>query len=592
MSGHIRCAIYTRKSSEEGLEQSFNSLDAQREACEAFIRSQRHEGWQALAAKYDDGGYSGGTMDRPALKQLISDIAAGKVNTVVVYKVDRLTRSLADFAKIIDQFDARHVSFVSVTQQFNTTSSMGRLTLNVLLSFAQFEREVTGERIRDKIAASKAKGMWMGGRVPLGYDLRERKLYINIEEAERIREIFHQYICLGCVSALKDHLDKGSLRSKLRMGDRRRIGGDRFSRGALYKLLRNHLYAGEIAHKENVYPGDHEAIIDRETWDQVQKMLDENQQGERSRTRATRGSLLTGLLFDEAGNRLTPTHASKGGKRYRYYTSQAIIRRKKGDGSTGRIPALDLERAVVDRVQEFLRSPLEILSAVKEVAGGEGNYEKLLRGASQMAREWVSLLTSEQETLFKSTVDRIIVNGDSIEIRLNLKSLFAALQPEKPDEFEDHNAVDESQVVALSCPFETVHRGKALRLVLGNDQRPSSESTTAIIRAIARAKCWYDQIVAGQVAGIPQLALEYGVSRRYIKKILPCAWLGPQFVEAILKGKCSPQLTLESLVQNLPIRWDGQQSIVERWGFAHKMHQAKTRSDHCISRQENPTSRP
>jgi site-specific DNA recombinase len=308
MSGHIRCAIYTRKSSEEGLEQSFNSLDAQREACESFILSQRHEGWKASTTKYDDGGFSGGTMDRPGLKRLMDDIAAGKLNTVVVYKVDRLTRSLADFAKIIEVFDSKQVSFVSVTQQFNTTTSMGRLTLNVLLSFAQFEREVTGERIRDKIAASKQKGMWMGGCVPLGYDLRDRKLYINAEEAQRVREIFKQYLRLGCVSALKDRLDQEPIRSKIRLEKGTQTGGERFFRGALYRILRNHIYIGEIFHKGNAYRGEHEAIIEREQWTKVQQMLDENRQGNRRKARATKTSLLTGILFDQDGNRLrSPT---------------------------------------------------------------------------------------------------------------------------------------------------------------------------------------------------------------------------------------------------------------------------------------------
>ena len=331
MTARIRCAIYTRKSSEEGLEQSFNSLQAQREACEAYISSQRHEGWHALGNHYDDGGFSGGNMDRPALKQLMGDIAAAKINTVVVYKVDRLTRALADFAKMIEVFDANQVSFVSVTQQFSTTSSMGRLTLNVLLSFAQFEREVTGERIRDKIAASKRKGMWMGGFVPLGYDLRNRKLLINQDEATQIRERFRQYLRLGCVSALKEYLDQTSLRSKARPNWKagKQIGGTRFSRGALYQLLKSHLYVGEIEHKGQVYPGEHEAIVERVVWDKVQASLRENRQGIRRQARATQQSLLTGILFDEQGNRYTPTHAIKRGKRYRYYTSQAVIRKAK-----------------------------------------------------------------------------------------------------------------------------------------------------------------------------------------------------------------------------------------------------------------------
>jgi site-specific DNA recombinase len=267
----VRCAIYTRKSSEEGLEQSFNSLHAQREACEAYVLSQRHEGWQAIATKYDDGGYSGGNMERPALKRLLEDIAARRINTVVVYKVDRLTRSLADFAKIVETFDKQGISFVSVTQQFNTTTSMGRLTLNVLLSFAQFEREVTGERIRDKIAASKRKGMWMGGVVPLGYELRDRNLVVHRSDADAVKQIFELYLKLGCVSRLKEHLEQQGIHSKKRISRTGRAsGGAVYSRGALYGMLQNRIYLGEITHKGSSYPGQHAAITDQALWDQIQ----------------------------------------------------------------------------------------------------------------------------------------------------------------------------------------------------------------------------------------------------------------------------------------------------------------------------------
>src|ERR1700733_887737 len=270
----MRCAIYTRKSSEEGLEQSFNSLDAQREAGEAFVLSQRHEGWRTLPARYDDGGYSGGTMERPGLKQLLEDVQANKINVVVAYKVDRLTRSLSDFAKIVEALDAKGVSFVSVTQQFNTTTSMGRLTLNILLSFAQSEREVTGERIRDKIAASKRKGMWMGGRVPLGYDVRERKLVVNQEEAKLVHRLFDLYLELGCVSKVKERLDREVIKSKERTNaSGSPSGGTSYSRGALYGILQNRIYIGDIQHRGKVYPGEHIGIVPRELWDRVQFQL-------------------------------------------------------------------------------------------------------------------------------------------------------------------------------------------------------------------------------------------------------------------------------------------------------------------------------
>src|SRR3954449_8046693 len=307
----VRCAVYTRKSSEEGLEQDFNSLDAQREACEAYILSQRHEGWLALPQMYDDGGVSGGTMDRPALKRLLTDIAAGKIDTVVVYKVDRLTRSLSDFAKIVDVFDRHQVSFVSITQSFNTTTSMGRLTLNMLLSFAQFEREVTGERIRDKIAASKRKGMWMGGLPPLGYDVAGRKLLVSETEADTVRAIYRRYAQVGSVRALEEELE-GVLVSKRRV-DRfgRDSGGKPLARGALYHMLQNRIYRGEIVHKNASYPGGHEAIVDEELWNKVQSLLSDNRIGRDTGANAAEPSLLAGLVHDHAGDRGAPPEAGQ-----------------------------------------------------------------------------------------------------------------------------------------------------------------------------------------------------------------------------------------------------------------------------------------
>jgi site-specific DNA recombinase len=347
----MRCAIYTRKSSEDGLEQAFNSLDAQREACAAFILSQKHEGWTVLPTLYDDGGFSGGTMDRPALKLLLGDIVAGKVDVVVVYKIDRLTRSLFDFAKIVEAFDAKGVSFVSVTQQFNTTTSMGRLTLNVLLSFAQFEREVTGERIRDKIAASKKKGMWMGGLPALGYDVQNRKLVVNEQEALIVRHIYRRYAQLRSVRALQAELDGAGIRSKRRkLADGTEYGGQKLYRGALYLMLQNRIYRGEITHKGNAYPGEHPAIIDKALWDEVQAVLTVNRVNRVTASDAKHPSLLASMLFDENGERLTATHAIKKGTRYRYYVSRSLITGATKSGSKGRrIPAANLETLVIFR---------------------------------------------------------------------------------------------------------------------------------------------------------------------------------------------------------------------------------------------------
>src|SRR5438445_3755917 len=358
-NGTGRCAIYTRKSSEEGLEQEFNSLQAQREACEAFIESQRQGGWVCLRAAYDDGGFSGARMDRPALQRLLADLTAGRVDTIVVYKIDRLTRSLTDFAKIVEIFDTTGASFVSVTQQFNTTTSMGRLTLNVLLSFAQFEREVIGERIRDKIAASKRKGMWMGGVPPLGYRAQDRKLVIVDSEAEIVRFIFRRYAELGSVRLLKDQLDGRSIQSKLRTSASGRIsGGKPFARGALYLMLQNRLYRGEIVHKEQSHPAEHPPIIDQPLWDAVQAQRAGNtaQRHEGGKTRQP--SLLAGMLFDRDGNRMTPSHAVKKGTRYRYYVSGSLITKDRTEAAAGlRIPAAEIERRVSDRVHRWLLDP-------------------------------------------------------------------------------------------------------------------------------------------------------------------------------------------------------------------------------------------
>jgi site-specific DNA recombinase len=314
----LRCAVYTRKSSDEGLEQDFNSLDAQREACEAYVLSQRHAGWTTLPVMYDDGGISGATLERPSLQRLFKDVRAGKVDCVIVYKVDRLTRSITDFGKIVEIFDASSVSFVSVTQQFNTTSSMGRLTLNVLLSFAQFEREIAGERIRDKIAASKAKGMWMGGTIPLGYDIKDRKLIINQDEADTVRLIFKRYAELGSVTLLQTELIQLGHISKRREAAGKFVSGGRpFSRGILYHILQNQLYRGQITHKGNIYPGQHEAIVDQEAWTVAQEQLAANCRVRLLALNAEDPSLLSGLIFDSDGHRMTPTHANKRGCRYR-----------------------------------------------------------------------------------------------------------------------------------------------------------------------------------------------------------------------------------------------------------------------------------
>ena len=418
-TGRKRCAIYTRKSSEEGLEQEFNSLAAQREACEAYICSQQHEGWVLARTRYDDGGFSGGTMERPALQGLLADIRAGRIDIVVVYKVDRLTRSLADFARLVEIFDAQGASFVSVTQQFNTTSSMGRLTLNVLLSFAQFEREVTGERIRDKIAASKKKGMWMGGNVPLGYDASERTLVINPAEGETVRRIFALYRELGCVRRVKEVADRLGLRTKCSTttnGTER--GGKPFSRGHLYTLLSNPIYTGQIAHRGQLYPGQHPALIDDETWSAVRDQLAGNARDHRRKTKAAEPSLLAGLLVDARGERLTPSHAVKKGRRYRYYVSAALITDAGTDRAQGwRLAAREIEDAVIRILADALTSPASLVERIGAAGMPSDQIRKLLSRAARMAAA-LGGSPGERAKLVRGLVEKVIVDEKMLTIKL------------------------------------------------------------------------------------------------------------------------------------------------------------------------------
>ena len=425
----VRCAIYTRKSSEEGLEQEFNSLDAQREACEAYIRSQKSAGWVALPEIYNDGGISGGTMDRPALQRLLSDIGAGRVDTVVVYKVDRLTRALRDFAKIVDAFDAKGVSFVSVTQQFNTTTSMGRLTLNMLLSFAQFEREVTGERIRDTIAASKQKGMWMGGLPPLGYDVADRKLVVNATEADTVRHIYRRYTELKSVHALKLELDASGIVSKARQNRKGRPTGRLpIAVGALYHILQNPLYRGEIVHKGKAYPGQHDAIIDSSLWTEVQTILADNRVERVARSKAREPSLLAGLVFDANGERMSPTHAVKKGTRYRYYVSQSLIKRGQAMASDAacRVPAADLEGLVEDRICAFIKDPVEMLDLAGTMT--VSTRMALIERAEDFARRWSELSASGKRRILDACLSRVEVRAKTIEITLRPLSVLEAIR--------------------------------------------------------------------------------------------------------------------------------------------------------------------
>jgi DNA invertase Pin-like site-specific DNA recombinase len=567
----IRCAIYTRKSSEEGLEQSFNSLEAQREACEAYIASQKHERWRAVTTDYDDGGYSGGSMERPALRQLLADIDAGKVDTVVVYKVDRLTRSLADFAKIIERFDAHEVSFVSVTQQFNTTTSMGRLTLNVLLSFAQFEREVTGERIRDKIAASKRKGMWMGGTIPVGYDLRDRKLFVNAEEAAQVKKIFQLYLELGCVAKLKIRLDHDGVRSKVRISRLgKKSGGMAYSRGALYCLLVNSLYIGKIPHRDTVYPGEHPAIISQELWDKVQERLRANYKTRRNATNAKSPSLLVGLLYDDQGNRFTPFHADRNGKRYRYYVSQAKIHnRTTGSSGPTRIPAQDIEGIICRKILSLLSSPEHLLQALGVESDDAATSKSLITVGKQFIKIWPTKSPSEQREFLGTVISRIVVQETRLEVAINrtvvrqiLLNAPTTIQKDKND-LREKNLHD---IFKLVIDARVKRCGGEVRLIVpahtgnGVPGRP----VQSLIRAISRVHHWQEEILAGRFKGRHSIAQITGLEERYAGRILQCAFLAPDIVEAILDGHQPADLTIQKLVRGVPLDWAEQR---KRLGF-------------------------
>jgi len=538
-----RCAIYTRKSTEEGLEQGFNSLHAQREACEAFIKSQQHEGWRALPEAFDDGGYSGATTERPALTRLLELVRARKIDTIVVYKVDRLTRSLADFARMVELFDANEVSFVSVTQQFNTTTSMGRLTLNVLLSFAQFEREVTGERIRDKIAASRQKGLWMGGSVPLGYDIRDRALVINEAEAETVRTLFRLYRELGTVRRLKEAADQLGLRTKRRpLSSGGFTGSGPFTRGHLYCLLANPTYVGDAAHKGNRYPGQHSAIIDRETFDVVQRQLKENASTRYSASNVKEPSLLTGLVYDETGDRLCPTHANKRGRRYRYYISKRLMHRA-GPAVTGwRLPARELENVVILAVAELLCDERQIVEAL----GLDSPAPDLLLGITERAPAAAAELRDGapglQRQLLATLLSRITLQPGAVRTEVNRLALARLLDLEVERDNQSDGPFEIRATIKLR------RRGVETKLVM---QAPSQspEPDTKLIAVLANAVTWVDDLAHGRAASVRDLAQRHERDPGEVSRTLPLAFLAPRIVEAVVEGRQPLHLTPRHLMR-------------------------------------------
>jgi site-specific DNA recombinase len=417
----VRCAIYCRKSSEEGLDQAFNSLDAQRESCLNYVRSQAHEGWVVVDDRYDDGGFSGGTLDRPALKRLIRDIEEGKVDTVVCYKIDRLSRSLADFVKLIEIFECRGVTFVSITQQFNTTTSMGRLTLNILLSFSQFERELAGERIRDKFLASRRRGMWMGGWVPTGYRLEERKLVVAPDEAALVKHIFERFLQIGSATMLVQELNAAGYRTKR---------GKPFDKGSAYKLLNNPIYTGRVTHKGQVYDGEHEAIVDRGTWDKVHAILAENAHRRASRTRAATPALLKGLIFGPDGKAMAPSHTRRRGRLYRFYRTATALKLGHDACPIRGVPAGEIEAAVIGQIRALLRAP-EVVVRVWRAAqldGEEIDEREVVEALQRLDPLWDQLFPAEQARILELLVARVTVRLDGLEISLRVEGIGSLVQ--------------------------------------------------------------------------------------------------------------------------------------------------------------------
>jgi site-specific DNA recombinase len=509
----VRCAIYTRVSTDQGLEQDFNSLDAQYDASQAYIRSQAHAGWTLLRTKYDDGGFSGGNTDRPALHRLLNDVRVGKVDIIVVYKVDRLTRSLADFAKLVELFDKHNVSFVSVTQQFNTTTSMGRLTLNVLLSFAQFEREVTSERIRDKIAASKRKGLWVGGMAPLGYDTKDRKITVNKAEAEIVRTIFRSYLKLGSLNLVMADLRKQGIVSKVRtLKSGATVGGIPFTRGPLAHLLRNRFYVGEVAFKGDILPGEQPAIIDRPLFEAVQSKLSQ-QKAHHVRTRLKSEALLAGRLFDDRGNRMSPTHAKKRGIKYRYYVSSPLFQGQANDaGSIHRVSATEIEAHVLNAIR------------------------KQFKPSTHM----------DDGELIRTHVARVEIKRDELVVQASGLSS------------NSHQTKADKKVLRISW-CKTPHK-KRREVLLSDraDSRPiRSETRATLVTSIARGRRWLDELLVDPKASTDSIAAREQCSSRKVNMTISLAFLSPVLVKAAVDGALPHGIGVARLF-DLPPEWSRQ----------------------------------
>jgi site-specific DNA recombinase len=620
----LRCAIYTRKSSEDGLEQEFNSLDAQREACEAYILSQKHDGWNALPTFYDDGGLSGGTLERPALKRLLNDVSAGKVDIIVVYKVDRLTRSLADFARIVDTLDKHQVSFVSVTQHFNTTSSMGRLTLNVLLSFAQFEREIAGERIRDKIAASKRKGMWMGGTIPFGYEVKDRKLEIVETEAKTLRLIFATYAELGSVDVLMERLTEcgitnQSQRAIQRASKKTDYNADQptaaapkkaanltapaptqFGRAALHHMLKNPLYIGKTTHKGQVFDGMHQPIIDEALWQRVQLQITDNTNNRTSGRRSKNPSLLIGLIETEDGQVLTPTHAVKNGVRYRYYANFMAKAEGKASAKTKaknktnsgqqinasplrptskpsqpilRIPAAAIERLVTDRLLTMLRSPTELAALLQPQHLAAKQLQNAIQTAEELADRWQSKAAADQRAVLQTVLIKVRLRTEHVELDLSRCGLMqilardAALMASRnlsealPIKPTAGEMEDDIAIIQTENGLEP--SGNGLRLIIKDTGQ--AEPNMQLAPLIGEAFMFREALMNGPHDSIEDVSKAFEMGKGHVTARIRLTYLSPKLIRNFLNGDVPNTLSPKRLLEaskDLPMKWADQDSFI------------------------------
>jgi site-specific DNA recombinase len=527
-----RCAIYTRKSTEHNLDLAFTSLDAQREACEAYIKSQGCEGWRLVGDRYDDGAFSGASLERPAVQRLLADVRGRRIDIVVVYKVDRLTRSLADFAKLIELFEAHSVSFVSVTQSFNTSSSMGRLTLNVLLSFAQFERELIGERVRDKIAASKRKGLWVGGPVPLGYAAVNKRITLVPAEAETVRTIFARYLELGTVRALAEDLDRSGIRSKPRqLANGRLVDGGSFGVGALAYLLKNRFYIGEVVYRGEVHRGDHAPILNRGLFEAVQAKLAAQAVMRRCRLRGF-PALLSGRIFDDRGNRMSPSHTNKDGVRYRYYVSQALLQSKvRSAGSIGRVPAAEIEALVVAALRSHL-------------------------SASRAGEQ----LPDNDRDLLERHLERVTLTPSHLELRL--RRIIEPAQARDPANISAGRPTASVTTMAVPWTSPVPAAVKGIIHVPAHNTPIKGSRREALLIAIAKARQWIDDLAHGRAASFALIARREGKAVRHIQLLAPLAFVSPRIVSALLDGSAPAGLTLTKLARALPYCWAEQERQV------------------------------